>query len=283
MSKVVLGKGLDALIPNDRLNIQKETKYRLVPLGSIAPNPMQPRHEFDEEKLASLAESFKSNGVIQPLLVRQNGNGYTIIAGERRYRAARLAGLSEMPVVLSDEIDDDRMLQLALVENLQREDLNPIETAEAYRTLADRTGKTQNELAEAVGKSRAAVANSMRLLTLPDAIKSMIRRGKLTEGHGRAMLALDTEADMIRMAQQIQEQSLSVREVEGRTSVRRKRRRLIPKRKLPALAEAESYLKQLLATSVKIHPGLKRGKIEIEYYSDDDLNRLLDLFRRITP
>lgn len=280
MSKVVLGKGLDALIPVEAADRRSENRYRMVPLDRIAPNPMQPRHNFDEDSLAQLAESFKTNGIIQPLIVRQDGSEYIIIAGERRFRAARLAGFGEVPVILSDEVDGDRMLQLALVENLQREDLNPIETAEAYRALSLRTGMTQSELAAVVGKSRAAVANSMRLLSLPQSIQNMLRQGKLSEGHGRAILSLSTEAQMLQLARRIETESLSVRAVEGKTAAKKKRR-LIPRRKLPALAEVESFLKRLLGTSVRIHPGLKRGRIEIEYYSDDDLDRLVELFRKI--
>lgn len=280
MSKVVLGKGLDALIPVETNDGRSENLYRKVPLDRIAPNPMQPRHDFNEESLAQLAESFKTNGIIQPLIVRQDGNQYIIIAGERRFRAARMAGFNEVPVILSNEVDGDRMLQLALVENLQREDLNPIETAEAYRALSERSGMTQAELASVVGKSRAAVANSMRLLSLPQSIKSLLRQGKLSEGHARAILSLSTEAEMLRLARQIETDSLSVRAVEGKTAAKKKRR-LIPRRKLPALAEVESFLKRLLGTSVRIQPGLKRGRIEIEYYGDDDLDRLVELFRKI--
>jgi len=280
MSKVVLGKGLDALIPVEAVERRSENLYRTVPLDQIVPNPMQPRRDFNEDSLAQLAESFKANGMIQPLIVRQDGSEYVIIAGERRFRAARLAGFDEAPVILSNEVDGDQMLQLALVENLQREDLNPMETAEAYRVLSQRTGMTQSELASVVGKSRAAVANSMRLLSLPQSIQNMLRQGKLTEGHARAILSLASEEEMLQLALRIETESLSVRAVEGKAAAKKKRR-LIPKRKLPALAEVESFLKRLLGTSVRIHPGLKRGRIEIEYYGDDDLDRLIELFRKI--
>jgi ParB family chromosome partitioning protein len=280
MSKIVLGKGLDALISSDAKKSDEQRRFRTLPLDSLAPNPMQPRHDFDDAGLHELADSIKHNGIIQPLLVKQNGSAFTIIAGERRYRAAKLAGLTDVPVILMDETEDVRMLELALVENVQREDLNPLEVAEAYRTLLQRCGLTQVQLAEKVGKSRAAVANLLRLLTLPDKIKQMIREGKLSEGHARAILALDTETEMLRLADRIVAESLSVRVVEKATS-RGKKRRLTVKRRNPELVEAESYLKQLLGTSVKIIPGLKRGRIEVEYYNDDDLNRLLDLFKRM--
>ena len=276
MSKVVLGKGLEALIPGDRGASGSDKRFRLIPLERVAPNPLQPRRDFDESALRELADSVKRNGVMQPLVVRQDGSSFTIIAGERRFRAARLAELAQVPAVVMDDVDDSRMLELALVENLQREDLNPIEAAEAYRTLMERCSYTQGQLAERVGRSRAAVANMLRLLGLPDRIKQMLRAGQLTEGHGRAILALDSEAAMLSLAEQIVRESLSVRDVEEHAS-RVKRKRLLPKRKVPALAEAENRLKQIYGTSVKIRRGLKRGRIEIEFYSDEDLDRLLDL------
>jgi len=214
------------------------------------------------------------------LVVRLDGSMFTIIAGERRFRAAKLAGLTEVPVVQMDNVTETQMLELALVENLQRENLNAMETAEAYQHLIEKCGLTQNQLAAKVGKSRAAVANVLRLNGLPDTIKDMIREGKITEGHARGIMALDDKSEQLRLAQQIVHDSLTVREVEHFTR-RTKKRRLVPKRRLPALVEAENYLKQLMGTAVKIKSGLKRGKIEIEYYNDDDLNRLLDLFKKI--
>lgn len=281
MSRVVLGKGLNALIPNESTRSEESDKFRIVELDRIAPNPMQPRREFDESSLRALAESLKANGVMQPLIVKQGESGYTIIAGERRFRAAKLAGLKEAPVVLMDDVDDTRMLELALIENLQREDLNPLDAAEAYRALMERCSCTQNELADKVGKSRAAIANQIRLLALPESIKMMIRDGRLAEGHARAILSLPTEEAMIVLANRIVGESMSVRAVEQVTS-RTKKRRLIPKRLAPALADAEVRLKQLLGTSVKIKHGLKRGKIEIEYYGDEDLSRLMELMERIS-
>ncbi len=281
MKKIVLGKGLDALIPADRTGTIDQRRLRQVPLHLIAPNPLQPRHDFDEAALLELADSFRRNGVMQPLVVVQNGSTFTIIAGERRFRAAKLAGLDEVPVVVMDDVDEPRMLELALVENIQREDLNPIETAQAYRSLMERCSYTQNELADLVGKSRAAVANALRLLGLPEKIRQMLRAGQLTEGHARAILALDNETAMLELADRIVNESLSVRAVEGVTRKPSKKRRPMARRKSPELAEAESYLKRTLGTSVKIQHGPKRGKIEIEYYGDDDLSRLLELFQKI--
>ena len=280
MSKVVLGKGLEALIPSDASSGEPAKKLRMVAIDQLAPNPYQPRRSFSDETINELAASIKEHGLIQPLVVRQKGSQLMIVAGERRYRAARQAGLEYLPVVTIDDMDDSRMLEIALIENIQREDLNPLETADAYRTLMERCGLTQNELAARVGKSRAAVANQMRLLTLPDSVKQMIRDGRLTEGHARAMLGMDNEEQMLELARRVADNSLSVRVVEQEVRRARKGRRL-PRRKNPEIAEAENYLKQWLATSVKITSGLKRGRIEIEYYSDEDLNRLLELFRAV--
>jgi ParB family chromosome partitioning protein len=241
---------------------------------------MQPRQQFDESGLKELAESLKSQGVLQPILVRSKGDEYILIAGERRYRAAHLAGLGEIPAIIVDEAEGGDMLQMALVENLQREDLNPMETAEAFRKLMDEGALTQNQLAVKVGKSRAAVANTLRLLSLPDKVKSLITSGKLTEGHARAILTLDNALAQVRLAERIISENMSVRTAED-TVRRTRKRKLIPKKKMPAIVEAEDYLKRLLGTAVKITPGLKRGKIEIEFYGDEDLERILELFGKI--
>ncbi len=279
MKKVVLGRGLDALIPTETTSGRDERKLKTVALGHIAPNPMQPRRDFDEQALQQLADSLTRDGVMQPLVVTQHGSTFTIIAGERRFRAAHLAGLEEVPVVVMEDVDEGRMLELALVENLQREDLNPIEAAEAYRSLIEKCDHTQSELAARVGKSRAAVANAMRLLSLPESIKQLVRTGHLSEGHARTMLALESEADMLRLAQRIEEESLSVRDVERHTT--KVRRRPATRRRVPAIAEMESYLKRLMGTSVRIVTGRKKGRIEIEYYGTEDLNRLLEMFQKL--
>jgi len=277
--KIVLGRGLEALIPNqDKSSADKN--FRHLPLEKISPNPMQPRRQFDERALEELAESFKSQGMMQPVVVKKSGQDYILIAGERRFRAARLAGLENIPAIIVDEKDESQMLQMALVENLQREDLNAMEAAEAFRRLMDEAGLTQNQLASRIGKSRAAVANILRLLSLPEKIKEYIRQGKLTEGHARTVLSLDDDVSRVRLAERIVSENMSVRTAEE--SVRRvKRRRLIPKKKIPAVMEAENYLKQLLGTAVRISTGLKRGKIEVEFYGDEDLERILELFRKI--
>ena len=279
MKKVVLGRGLDALIPTESTTGVDDRKLRTVALDRIAPNPMQPRRDFNDETLQQLADSLTRNGIMQPLVVVQNGSAFTIIAGERRFRAARLAGLEEVPVVVMEDIDEGRMLELALVENLQREDLNAIEAAEAYRSLMEKCDHTQSELAARVGKSRAAIANAMRLLALPDSIKQLVRSGRLSEGHARTMLALDNEVEMLHLARRIEEESMSVRDLERLTT--KVRRRPATRRRVPAIAEMESYLKQLMGTSVRIVTGRKKGRIEIEYYGIDDLNRLLEMFQKL--
>lgn len=281
-SRVVLGRGLEALIPqkeSKELQDMANRKFKMVPIDRIQPNPMQPRRAFAEEGLKELAESFKQNGIMQPLVVTQNGDDFIIIAGERRLRAAKLAGLTELPVVLMNDADDIRRLELALIENIQRENLNPIEVAHAFKTLLERCGLSQEQLSERVNKSRSAVTNNLRLLTLPISIQILVRDGKLTEGHARALLSLENERDILDMAEEILKGSWSVRETEERT--RRKKRRLIPKRQTPTLAEYENKLRQILGTAVKILPGLKRGRIEIEYYGNDDLERIVALLKTI--
>jgi len=279
--KVVLGRGLEALIPkaDDAVAVEAEN-YRDIPLNKIVPNPVQPRRKFDEESLRDLAESLKAQGLLQPIVVKKEGEEYILIAGERRYRAANMAQLETIPAIILKDKNESDMLQMALVENLQREDLNVLETAEAFRQLMDEAGLTQNELSAKVGKSRAAVANILRLLTLPEQVKTMIRDGSLTEGHARAVLALDNEEARIRLAERIVKEKLSVRSTEESVN-RVRKRKLIPKKKVPVLMEVETYLKQLLGTAVKIKPGLKRGRIEIEYYGDEDLDRILELFKKI--
>jgi len=281
-SRVVLGRGLEALIPQKEtkeMQVAVDRKFRMVPITRIQPNPMQPRRAFAEGSLNELAESFKQNGIMQPLVVTQSGDDYIIIAGERRLRAAKLAGMTELPVVLMDDADDVRRLELALVENIQRENLNPIEVAHAFKALLEKCGLSQEQLSEKVNKSRSAVTNNLRLLTLPISIQILVRDGKITEGHARAILSLESEVEMLDMAQEILKGSWSVRETEDKA--RKKKRRLIPKRQTPMLAEYENNLRQILGTSVKILPGLKRGRIEIEYYGNDDLERIVALLKRI--
>lgn len=281
MAKIALGRGLDALIPTSQQDGKSSGTLKSVPVEKIAPNPHQPRRAFDTEKLQELAESLKGQGVLQPLLVKKDGDGYILVAGERRFRAAKLANLERVPALILEDIDDTRMLELALIENIQREDLNPIETARAYHSLLDTCGLNQTQLAERVGKNRASVANTLRLLSLPENIKQLITEGKLSEGHARALLSVNDDTMRERMANRILTETMSVRQAEDMAR-KTKRRKLVVKRKPPGIEEAETFLKHLLGTSVKIMPGLKKGRIEIEYYGDEDLNRLLDLMRRLS-
>jgi ParB family transcriptional regulator, chromosome partitioning protein len=282
MGKIALGRGLEALIPTGpQESIAAKGDLKRLPLDQIGPNPYQPRKEFDADKLTELAESFKVRGMLQPILVKRDGAGYLLVAGERRFRAAKMAGLTTAPALVLEDIDQTEMLQIALIENLQREDLNPIETAQAYQSLIDDCNVTQAELAERVGKNRTSVANTLRLLTLPQNIRQLISEGKLTEGHARAILSVADPIMRDRIAQRIITETLSVRQVED-ISRQTKRRRLTVKRKSPAIEDAETFLKQTLGTAVKIMPGLKKGRIEIEYYGDDDLNRLLELLGKVS-
>lgn len=284
-----LGKGLGALIPQleeeDLQNIQE------LPLTEIEINPDQPRRNIDPESLQELAASIKIHGVLQPLLVRKKGLGYQLIAGERRLRAAKLAGLDRVPVVIK-ELDDRRVMEIALVENLQREDLNPIEEAQAYRRLIDEFQLTQEEIAKAVGKSRPAIANTLRLLQLPAPIQQMVLDGQLTMGHARALLGLEQPEQQLFVGEKIIKENLSVRETEeivrlthdsavSRETVEEekklrgtgtKRQKLDPN--LEAIVED---MTRLFGTKVRIKSRGERGKIEIEYYSQEELERITEL------
>lgn len=282
MGKIALGRGLEALIPTGpQESIAAKGDLKRLPLDQIGPNPYQPRKTFDPDKLAELAESFKSRGMLQPILVKRDAAGYLLVAGERRFRAAKMAGLTTVPALILEDIDQTEMLQIALIENLQREDLNPIETAQAYQSLIDDCHVTQAQLAERVGKNRTSVANTLRLLSLPQNIRQLLAEGKLTEGHARAILSVTDPLMRDRIAQRIITETLSVRQAED-MSRQTKRRRLTVKRKSPAIEDAETFLKQTLGTAVRIIPGLKKGRIEIEYYGDDDLNRLLELLGKVS-
>lgn len=276
MSKKALGRGLDALIPQGIMDTLDSEKVMQIPTDRIRANPNQPRKRFDEEKIKSLADSIRTDGLLQPVVVRKKDNGYELVMGERRLQAARLAGVPTIPAVVRTVADRDT-LRLALVENLQREDLNPIEIAEAYRALVDRFGLSQQELASMVGKDRSSVANTLRLLGLPEEIRDMIADGRLSEGHARALLSLTTRAEQIAWAERIVAKQLPVRVVEaeiaGRASRKPKRRE---KREKPAhIRLLESAFSQHLSTRVAIEERRAgRGRIVIEFYSHEDFERL---------
>ncbi len=250
-------------------------------IRDIEPNPDQPRKVFDKEKLQALADSIKEHGLIQPVLIKKADNGmHIIIAGERRWRAAKLAGLKEIPCILG-EYSERETMELALIENLQREDLNPIEEAEGYQKLMEAFSLTQEEVSQRVGKSRSAVANSLRLTNLSDKMKEMVSAGKLTQGHARALLPLESEPDRLALAEKIIKEALSVRQAENAVSALLKAKGSKPVKKYVD-KNIENYFKNLesdlssrLNTKVSIKYGKKRGKIEIEYYNSSDLENIL--------
>lgn len=279
MKKSALGKGLSALIPQEK-SAATNDRYRLVPIEKLSPNRLQPRMHFEEGKLAELADSISKKGLLQPILVRSTNGSFEIVAGERRFRAAEKLGLSEVPVLVLDELDDRDMLELSIVENLQREDLNPIELADGYQRLLSEFQMTQSELSARIGKDRSSIANTLRLLQLPTEIRQMIGSGKLKEGHARAILALESEMEQLLLAKRIIDEELSVRSIEEIIygPKRKKRGRSLKLKTRPIeVMEAETQLKRRLGTAVTIQRGLKRGKITIQFYGDDDLTRILDL------
>lgn len=286
--KSVLGRGVGALLPAD-LDQAEEERFFLCDIDKIKPNPNQPRSYFDEEKLNSLAESIRERGVIQPLLVaKAKGNRYDLIAGERRLRAARIAGVDEVPVVLMDTDSDNESLELALIENIQRQDLNPIEEATAYSRLIHEFNLTQEEVAAKVGRKRSTITNVLRLLKLPRPLQDDVVAGRISEGHARVLLRLKDDQDrMWEIRDRIVNEEISVREAERLCRKKKKER---PVRSRPARSTADSdelpqaYCKALtnqitnyLNTKVRIVQNGSRGKLEIEYYSSDDLDRLVSL------
>ena len=279
-----LGKGLGALLGDFTEESQEKTAYQLLPIYKVEPNPDQPRQDFDEVELQALADSIAEHGVIQPLTVREMSTGYyQIIAGERRWRAARIANLSEVPAIIV-EADDRKVKELALIENLQRQDLNPVEEALGYHSLMEEYGLTQDDAAKRVGKSRPAVANALRLLALPQEILEMLRQGKLTAGHARAVLVLKTEKKQLEAAQKIAALGLSVRQAE---MLCKNMSREVPVKKEPEtfavdyVAECEKQLSKQLGRGVKIVNGKRKGKFELEFYGQDDLQVLLDALMKL--
>jgi ParB-like partition proteins len=275
-----LGKGLRALIPGGEDKPQAATPgYILCSPDELIPNGKQPRQRFDPDKLRELVESIKSKGVIQPLIVRKHSKGYQIVAGERRFRAAKLAGVTAIPVVVK-ELSDAEILEVALVENLQREDLNPLEEAEAYRQLIEEHGLTQDDLATRVGRQRSTVANTLRLLKLPEMVRRFLENGELSPGHARAILGLSTEAAQLALAKKVIREKLSVRECEELVRGKPDQKttsRTIPRQKrysTEQLALIES-LQRRLGTKVDMHTGQKGGKLIIHYFSLDELDHIL--------
>ncbi len=273
-----LGRGLGALLGDFTEEPQEQSPYRMLPVYKIEPNPDQPRQDFDEEELQLLADSIAVHGVIQPLTVRETGSGYyQIIAGERRWRASRLANLTEIPAVIV-EADDKKAMELALIENLQRQDLNPVEEALGYQSLMRDYGLTQEETAEQVGKSRPAVANALRLLNLPTEVQEKVRQGSLSAGHARAILSLKSEKKQLEAAQKIAALGLSVRQAELLCKNMSKEPVAEPKVTLAVdyVAECEKSLSRQLGRGVRIINGKRKGRFELEFYGQEDLQKLLD-------
>jgi ParB family chromosome partitioning protein len=270
---------MGALIPTDDPIIADNSPYKLLPIHKVEPNPDQPRRDFDEEELQALADSIATHGVVQPLTVREMPNGYyQIIAGERRWRAARLAGLSEVPAVVM-EADDRKTMELALIENLQRQDLNPVEEAMGYHALMADYGLTQEETAERVGKSRPAVANALRLLSLDPEVLLMVRKGTLSAGHARAVLSLKNVKLQQEAARKIANLGLSVRQAELLCKNMAKEPAVVQQPLTLAVdyvAECEKNLSKRLGRGVKIINGKRKGKFELEFYGQEDLQVLLD-------
>ena len=275
MMKKGLGKGLGALIASETND--DNTGVIEVKINEIEPNSDQPRKYFDDDKLAQLSDSIKQHGVIQPIIVKKDNNMYTIIAGERRWRAAKLAGLTKVPVLVK-EYTDKQVMEIALIENLQREDLNPIEEADAYQRLMEEYNLTQEQIADTLGKSRPAIANTLRLLSLPNSIKNYVVSGDLSSGHARCLIVLSDEIKQQVAARYIIDNKLSVRETEKHV---KKLQEDTPKKidKInPDIVDIENRLKNILGTKVKLLAKNNKGKITIEYFSNDELDRIIDFF-----
>lgn len=275
-----LGRGIEALFPDEPQTEEKQDRKTLK-LTEIEPNKNQPRKDFDKEKINSLSISIKEHGLIQPLVVTKNSKGrYTIVAGERRWRAAKQAGLKEVPVIINDYTDEEAA-QIALIENLQRENLNPVEEALGYKSLLDEYDMTQEEVSERIGKSRSAVANSIRLLSLEKSITDKLATGELTGGHARAILSLPEREQRLSLADKIIENGLNVRQAEHAARQMLKEKKPAPdKRKTVYDIESEALSERLsskLGTKVSFRHGAKKSKIEIEYYSDSDLERIIEM------
>lgn len=276
-----LGRGLGALLGESAVEVESShdvSALRNVPVAQVVPNPDQPRRTFDAEELEELTDSIRQNGILQPIVVREKDDAYQIVAGERRYQAARKAGLSTVPVVVR-EVTDDEVLQLALIENLQRSDLDPLETALGYQSLIEQNGLTQEELGHIVSKSRSAIANALRLLDLPEPVQDLVRQGKLTAGHARAILSVEGDEGRVALAQKVVNEQLSVRQTEILAPLfSGKEERVPPKREQTpsAYRQAARRLRNGLATKVSVKTVRGKNRIEIEFGDEDELAALVD-------
>ena len=279
MDKKVLGRGISALIPEKEERDQGGVLY--LNLERIRPNPLQPREQFDNQSLEELTQSIKEKGIIQPVLVRRRGDYYELIAGERRFRAAKSLNLKEIPVIVREAEDQDS-LELSLIENIQRQDLNAIEEARAYQYLIEKFKLTQEGLSEIIGKARVTIANSLRLLNLPQEIQEEIRKGRISFAHGRALLELEDHNQQRRLTQEVISKGLSVRELENLLKTKRPKAPRSRTRQAsadPYVSVIEEELQHVLATKVRVSKQKKRGRIIIEFYSKEDLDRIVSKIR----
>jgi ParB family chromosome partitioning protein len=274
-----LGRGLSALSPEPEPSEPAAEATSEAPTAALDPNPYQPRAAFDEAKLEELAASIRASGIVQPILVRRAGERYQIIAGERRWRAARALGLASVPVVVR-EVRDEQLLELALVENVQREELTPLEEAEAFQRLSNELGLTQDEIARRVGRDRTTIANTLRLLRLPRELRELVARRALDAGHARALLALDAAEDQVALGREAARKGLSVREVERRVALARAPRGRAARRPEPNTAAAEERLRRALGARVAIARRGKGGAIRVLFKSEQELQRLFELLLR---
>lgn len=279
--KFALGKGLNALIPEE-VKVEKEDSKTMIPLNSIKNNSEQPRKSFDNEKIAELAESIKHHGIIQPLILKQDGDNYLIVAGERRWRAAKMLGLKEVPAVVMDLTDDKQILEISLIENIQRQDLNPIEEALAYKRLLMEFKLTQEELSKRIGKSRTAITNTMRLINLDERVQQYLIEGIISEGHGRTLLSINDNDLQYEVAQKVIDEKLSVRELEKLIKrISNENNKVKEQSKVkelnPYYKDIRDKLQNYFGTKVNLSTKKNKGKIEIEYYSEEDLQRILDI------
>lgn len=281
MERKALGKGISALIPTKEPESTKHEEVLSLKLEQIRPSPFQPRVDFDEQSMEELTQSIKEKGVIQPVLVRRSGDFYELIAGERRFRAAKLLNLKEIPAIVKN-VEDRDSLEIALIENIQRQSLNPIEEAHAYQFLIDKFQVTHEKISEVLGKARVSVTNTLRLLKLPAEIQDEIKKGRISFAHGRALLEIEDLHQQRRLASEIISKELSVRELENLIKSQRKK---MPKRKIgqsirePYVAVLEEELQHILATKVRISKRKKRGHILIDFYSQEDLDRIVKILR----
>ncbi|MCP1146618.1 ParB/RepB/Spo0J family partition protein [Lysinibacillus endophyticus] len=280
-----LGKGIGALFPTETLEtletVQNEDAIEKISLQKLVVNPFQPRKTFDDEKIDELAQSIKEHGIIQPIVVRKKGKKFEIVVGERRFRAAKLANLEEIPAIIR-EMTEEQMMEVAILENLQREDLTPIEEAEAYQSLIEKLNFTQEELAKRLGKSRPYITNHMRLLQLPDEVRELVNNGKLTMGHGRTLLGLKNKRRIPEVAEKVVKHELNVRQLEAlikqlNEDVSRETEK--PVKKDIFVQATETQLREYFGTNVQIKKSKNKGKIEIEFYSEDDLERILEILQ----